>query len=104
MAETTTQIIREDPAIEKYRLGLLDAVSQFINENLANMPPPPVSAFCGGRGRKGGLYLESIASLSLSERRQKKEACVSLFDLSINGCFLLSELPAMHAAECRYVQ
>ena len=44
MAETTTQIIREDPAIEKYRLGLLDAVSQFINENLANMPPPPVSA------------------------------------------------------------
>ena len=44
MAETTTQIIREDPAIEKYRLGLLDAVSEFINENLANMPPPPVSA------------------------------------------------------------
>ena len=44
MAETTTQIIREDPAIEKYRLGLLEAVSQFINENLANMPPPPVSA------------------------------------------------------------
>ena len=42
--ETTTQIIREDPAIEKYRLGLLDAVSKFINENLANMPPPPVSA------------------------------------------------------------
>ena len=39
-----TQIIKEDPAIEKYRLGLLDAVSQFINTNLGNMPPPPVSA------------------------------------------------------------
>lgn len=44
MAETTTQIIREDPAIEKYRLGLLESVSKFINDNLANMPPPPVSA------------------------------------------------------------
>lgn len=41
--ETTTQIIREDPAIEAYRLGLLESVQQFINENLANMPPPPVS-------------------------------------------------------------
>ena len=44
MAETTTTIVREDPAIEQYRTGLLDAVSKFITDNLANMPPPPVSA------------------------------------------------------------
>ena len=42
--ETTTTIVREDPAIEKYRTGLLEAVSKFITDNLANMPPPPVSA------------------------------------------------------------
>ena len=42
--ETTTTIVREDPAIEQYRTGLLDAVSKFITDNLANMPPPPVSA------------------------------------------------------------
>ena len=44
MAETTTTIVREDPAIEQYRTGLLEAVSKFITDNLANMPPPPVSA------------------------------------------------------------
>ncbi len=40
--ETTTQIIREDPAIEAYRLGLLESVRQFIDQNLASAPPPPV--------------------------------------------------------------
>lgn len=40
--ETTTQIIKEDPAIEAYRLGLLQSVRQFIDENLASAPPPPV--------------------------------------------------------------
>jgi len=38
--ETTTQIIREDPAIEAYRLGLLESVKQFISENLGAMTPP----------------------------------------------------------------
>jgi hypothetical protein len=45
VTETTqTTIVREDPAIEQYRTGLLEYVSQFIRDNLANMPPPPVSA------------------------------------------------------------
>lgn len=41
--ETTRQIVQENPEIEAYRLGLLGGVSQFINENLANMPPPPIT-------------------------------------------------------------
>ena len=41
--ETQVQITREDPRIEDYRLGLLGSVSQFINENLGRMPPPPVT-------------------------------------------------------------
>jgi hypothetical protein len=41
--ETTRQIIQEAPEIEAYRLGLLGSVSQFINENLGRMPPPPVT-------------------------------------------------------------
>ena len=41
--ETTRQIIQENPDIEAYRLGLLQSVQQFINENLAQMPPPPVT-------------------------------------------------------------
>lgn len=44
MAEDVTrQIIQEDPQIEAYRLGLLESVQQFINNNMANMPPPPVT-------------------------------------------------------------
>jgi len=41
--DTQIQIIREDPRIEDYRLGLLSSVSQFINENLGRMPPPAVT-------------------------------------------------------------
>ena len=41
--ETTRQIIQEDPNIEAYRLGLLQAVRGFIDQNLAQMPPPPVT-------------------------------------------------------------
>jgi hypothetical protein len=41
--ETTKQIIQENPEIEAYRLGLLQSVQKFINENLAQMPPPPVT-------------------------------------------------------------
>ena len=41
--ETTRQIIQENPDIEAYRLGLLQSVQKFINENLAQMPPPPVT-------------------------------------------------------------
>jgi hypothetical protein len=37
------QIIQENPDIEAYRLGLLQSVQKFINENLAQMPPPPVT-------------------------------------------------------------
>ncbi len=40
--ETTTQIIKEDPAIEAYRTGLLASVREFIDENLGSAPPPPV--------------------------------------------------------------
>lgn len=40
--ETTTQIIQENPEIEARRLALIDAVAQFTNTNLANMPPPPI--------------------------------------------------------------
>jgi len=40
--EITRQIIQENPEVEAYRLGLLQAVQQFINENMAQMPPPPV--------------------------------------------------------------
>ena len=41
--DTTRQIIQEDPNIEAYRLGLLQAVRGFIDQNLAQMPPPPVT-------------------------------------------------------------
>lgn len=41
--ETTRQIIQEDPNIEAYRLGLLQAVRGFIDQNLAQMPPPPIT-------------------------------------------------------------
>jgi hypothetical protein len=41
--ETTKQIIQENPEIEAYRLGLLQSVQQFINENLGQMPPPPIT-------------------------------------------------------------
>lgn len=41
--ETTTQIIQENPQIEAYRLGLLESAKQFVDTNLANMPPPPIS-------------------------------------------------------------
>lgn len=41
--ETTRQIVQENPDIEAYRLGLLQSVQQFINENLGEMPPPPVT-------------------------------------------------------------
>ena len=41
--ETQVQIIRENPDIEDYRLGLLGGVSQFVNENIGRMPPPPVT-------------------------------------------------------------
>ena len=40
--EITRQIIQEDPRIEDYRFGLLKGVSDFVNRNLADMPPPPV--------------------------------------------------------------
>ncbi len=40
--ETTRQIIQEDPRIEDYRFGLLKGVSQFVDQNLLNMPPPSV--------------------------------------------------------------
>ena len=39
--ETQVQIIREDPRIEDYRLGLLRGVSQFVADNLNYMPPVP---------------------------------------------------------------
>jgi hypothetical protein len=43
VSETTqTTIVRQDPEIEGYFTGLLGKVSDFINDNLANMPPPPV--------------------------------------------------------------
>lgn len=41
--ETTKQIIQENPEIEAYRLGLLQSVQQFINQNLGQMPPPPIT-------------------------------------------------------------
>ena len=41
--ETTRQIIQENPEIEAYRLGLLQSVQQFINQNLLEMPPPPIT-------------------------------------------------------------
>ena len=41
--ETTRQIIQENPDIEAYRLGLLQSVQQFVNTNLGNMPPPPIT-------------------------------------------------------------
>lgn len=41
--ETTRQIIQENPEIEAYRLGLLQSVQQFINQNLGEMPPPPIT-------------------------------------------------------------
>ena len=41
--DTQVQIIREDPRIEDYRLGLLRGVSDFVNQNLLNMPPPPIT-------------------------------------------------------------
>jgi len=41
--EVTRQIIQENPEVEAYRLGLLQSVQQFINQNLANMPPPPIT-------------------------------------------------------------
>ncbi len=39
--ETTIQQVQENPEIEAYRISLLDAVTQFMNQNLAGMPPSP---------------------------------------------------------------
>lgn len=41
--ETQVQIIREDPNIEAYRLGLLGSVQQFVANNLGSMPPAPIT-------------------------------------------------------------
>ena len=40
--EITRQIITEDPDIEAYRKGLLAGVSQFVQDNIRDMPPPPI--------------------------------------------------------------
>ena len=41
--ETQVQIIREDPNIEAYRLGLLGSVQQFVANNLGSMPAAPIT-------------------------------------------------------------
>lgn len=41
--EVTRQIIQENPDIEAHRLALLQAVRQFVNQNLLEMPPPPIT-------------------------------------------------------------
>lgn len=41
--DVTTQIIQENPEIEAHRLALLGAVRQFVNDNLLNMPPAPIT-------------------------------------------------------------
>ena len=41
--ETQVQIIREDPNIEAYRLGLLGSVQKFVANNLGSMPAAPIT-------------------------------------------------------------
>ena len=45
MAETTTQIIREDPAIEAYRTQLLEQVNVFMQDQLARHNADPNAQF-----------------------------------------------------------
>ena len=44
--DTQIQIVREDPAIEAYKLGLLESAKKLSDQPIT-LPPQPVAEVCG---------------------------------------------------------